>query len=202
VTPSAVVPPTEPLLTIDPKTIPVPYTLKPDAPSYAAEYWKECEQEKIKRITESKERLDLAISTLRDYQRLIGGHSSDDQLIKSEQDDIETARSKLKEVCDPDCIVDSPMWDAETGPGVIHGTIIQIVDDQNMLVDIDFSYYHSIGEHETVWISGYSTQDQVDGSPVVDCFIPAGRMQYESAMGKRTVHLFKPFNIRDYLIMQ
>jgi len=71
-----------------------------------------------------------------------------------------------------------------------------------MLVDVDFSYYHSIGEHKTVWISGYSTQDRVDGSPIVGCFIPAGRTQYESAMGKRTVHLFKPFNIRNFLNRQ
>jgi hypothetical protein len=201
VAPPAVASPAEPLLTIDPKKIPVPYTLTPDAPSDAREYWKECQDAKIKFVMDLQQKMSFALQSLHSEQSWGGPKTdADDQLIKSEQDDIETAKNHLTEVCDPYYIVDAPMLDAEIGPGVIHGTIIQIVDDQNMLVDIDFSYYTSIGGHESVWISGYSTQHQVDGSPVVGCFIPAGRTQYESATGQRTLHLFKPFNIRDYLI--
>jgi hypothetical protein len=199
----AVAAPVDPLLKIDPKTIPVPYKLKPDAPSDAKEYWKECQDAKAKLIVDLQQKLSFASQSLQNQQSWGGPKSgTDDQLIKSEQDVIEYWKNQLTEACDPHYLVDAPMSDAEIGPGVIHGIIIQIVDDQNVLVDVDFSYYVPLGEHETVWISGYSTRNQVDGSLVVGCFIPAGRTQYESALGKRTVHRFKPFNIRDYLIRQ
>jgi hypothetical protein len=200
VAPPAAASPAEPLLIIDPKKITVPYTLTPDAPSDVGEYWTECQNAKIKLVVDLQQKMSFALQSLHSEQSWGGPKTdADDQLIKSEQEDIGTATSQLAEVCNPYYIVDAPMLDAEIGPGVIHGTIIQIVDDQNMLMDVDFSYYSSIGEHESVWISGYPTQHRVDGSSVVGCFIPAGRTQYESATGRRTLHLFKPFNIRDYL---
>jgi hypothetical protein len=176
--------PPDPLLQIDPRTIPAAYTLKPDAASDVKDYWKECQAAKINLIVDLQQQLSFASQNLRSEQSEPKTEIRD-QLIKSGQDNIEAAKSHLKEVCDPLYLVDVPMSDAEIGPGVIYGTTIQIIDDENMLVDIDFSHYNQFfGGHETLWISGYSTQDRVDGSLLVGCFIPAGRTDIRECDGQ------------------
>ena len=91
-------------------------------------------------------------------------------------------------------------WDGEgykiwtpVSPGMAKGTVVQVIDDQDFLM----SYGPLPGE--MAWVSGMSTTQMVDGAPVNGCFYVAGRKQYQSALGMRTVYWFRSFNPDDYL---
>jgi hypothetical protein len=83
------------------------------------------------------------------------------------------------------------------GIGLVHGRIIRIFDDRNMLVDVEIPCYGTF-DHEDCWLSGDPTTDYVDGQKVrvLGCYQLSGRKQF----GGQTVHLLTPFNIQEYLI--
>jgi hypothetical protein len=89
----------------------------------------------------------------------------------------------------------------DAGPGLIRGCVIQIVDDQNMIVKVDFSYYHpAYGEHEIVWISQCSTMNHAVGTYIAGCFALDRRPPSKSMAGKSAFRVFRPFNLGDYLM--
>jgi hypothetical protein len=169
-------------------------------------YWDKCQRRKVEEINQTQEAIDEAIVSLKGGPETIERMRSDgrntdyfESLQKRLEDKIEQAKQELSAKADPYYIAEPPMMSAnETSMGTAKGKIIQIIDDQNAIVDLEL--FSSVQpEHQTVWISGVSTEGQVDGSVVFGCFVVTGTQQYQSLTGQRTVRMLKPFNIRNYL---
>jgi len=73
------------------------------------------------------------------------------------------------------------------GEGTIEGTVLQIIDKENMLVSVPMND----GPPETGWVTGMVTDIYVDGSQIFLHVKVDGRKRYESAFGVRTVPLLR-----------
>src|SRR5207248_10649047 len=75
---------------------------------------------------------------------------------------------------------------ADGDKGWVRGTVVQIIDGSNMLMDVE-----EFDEHKLAWIANVYTEPYTDGDRVSAYVVVDGTKRYMSAFGVRTVKLLR-----------
>jgi hypothetical protein len=165
--------------------------LKPDAPKEVRQYWESCVRQKSFQISQAQEELRRHLVDMNGMQLYKATGESGENKLKLLEESV-------RRYADPKRFPESDMSSTLHGAGVVKGKIVQIVDEDNMLVDADFSDQFD-ADKKLVWVTGYSTKEYVDGSRFYGTLIEDGRKQYEGLGGQRTITLLRYFDFEKWL---
>ena len=161
------------------------YVVKKDAPEWARQYWKACQDSKASEI----DRIARNIKTLE--TRMAAIKDPDDVRLVRLKKLLDDSRKELGQELDSHFIDEPDLIRPSEGAGKIIGTVLQTVGDRHQKLDANLA-----GDHAIVWVVHNPGEKYHVGEELRATVIADGQQEED---GKRVPRL-KIVHISDYLI--